>query len=320
MQEIKITDIAGAAWGHDTDLATGTGCTVVLTEQGVPAGIDIRGGGPASRETELLRPTAACAGIHGLLLAGGSAFGLDAAGGVMRYLEERDVGVEVGVMHVPLVVQSNIFDLDYGSSQKRPDAGMAMAACLDSAARKADRSDLPQGSVGVGTGATVGKMQGQSFAMKSGVGHYATQIGMAQVGALAVCNALGDVFDIDTGVQLAGMRDPKGSFLSSEQMLYEMLDKGMTAAPSPANTTLGVVVTNVRFDKTSLTKLAALAQNGLARTIRPVHTSFDGDAVYALSLGTLEAPTLSLDTIGTLAAYVLGKAINNAVRYAKVKP
>ena len=335
MREIAITDIAGAAWGHASDEQGGTGCTVVLTEQGAAAGLDIRGGGPASRETALLEPTAAAAAIHGVLLSGGSAFGLGAADGVLRFLAERSIGVDVGVARVPLVVQADIFDLDFKSADTRPDAVMAEAACRDAVERVAAGSPLPQGSVGVGTGATVGKALGPKQATKSGVGHYAVQLGEIQLGALAVCNAIGDVFDIETGARLAGLRDENGAPLSSEQVLYQMLagvavDRGAgedaparTTEASPAeppvahtNTTLGIVVTNVALDKTALTKLAQMAQNGLARTIRPVHTSFDGDAVFALSVGTLEAPAMALDALGTLAAFVLGKAINNAVRIA----
>ena len=316
MKEIKITDIAGAQWGHASDEEGGTGLTVVLTEQLAPTGLDIRGGGPATRETALLDPVASSSGIHALLLGGGSAFGLDAAGGVMAYLKDQGVGVAVGVARVPLVVQSNIFDLDYRSADAIPDASMAHTACLDAAARSAQQSELPQGSVGVGTGATVGKAQGPSHASKSGVGHYAVQVGALQMGALVVCNAIGDVFDIDTGQQISGMRDGSGALVSSEHYLYDMIS-GKVAPPSAhAHTTLAVVVTNAQFDKTQMTKIAAMAQNGLARTIRPVHTSFDGDAVFAMSIGQLELPALAIDAIGTLAAYVVGKAINTAVRAA----
>ncbi|MCL2492308.1 MAG: P1 family peptidase [Coriobacteriia bacterium] len=316
MKEIAITDIAGVRFGHATDEIGGTGCTVVLTEQGAPTGADIRGGGPASRETELLSPVSSAEGIHALLLSGGSAFGLDAAGGVMRFLEDKGIGVDVGIAHVPLVVASDIFDLDYRSADARPDVDMAQSACLDAAARGAEGAELPQGSVGVGTGATVGKAQGPAHAMKSGFGHFAVQIGPVQMGALVVCNAIGDVFDIETGEQLAGMRDDSGAFVSSEHYLYDMI-AGKVAAPSAhTNTTLCVVVTNVAFDKTKMTKIASMAQNGLARTIRPVHTSFDGDAVFAMSVGQIQLPALAIDALGTLAAYVVGKAINNAVRLA----
>jgi len=317
MQEIKITDIAGAQWGHATDSEGGTGLTVLLTKEGAPAGVDIRGGGPASRETALLNPTATCDGIHGLILSGGSAFSLDAATGVMDYLAGEGIGVDVGVARVPLVVQSDIFDLDYKSVDARPDADMAKIACLDAVARNASGSALPQGSVGVGTGATVGKAMGPAHTMKSGVGHYAVQLGPIQLGAFAVCNAIGDVFDIDTGKQIAGMRDADGNFLSTEHYLYDMMSGKVPPPSTHANTTLGVIVTNVKFDKTKMTKLAMMAQNGLARTIRPVHTSFDGDAVYALSLGDVELPALALDALGTLAAHAMGKAINNAVQLAE---
>ena len=312
MREIQLTDIIGAQWGHADNQEAGTGCTVMLTPQGAPCGVDVRGGGPATREVELLKPSSTAAGIHGLLLAGGSAFGLSAADGVMSYLKKQGVGVDVGVAKVPLVVQTNIFDLDYKESNIYPDRFMAHSACEDAELRSATHKPLPQGSIGVGTGATVGKAQGPMHAMKAGIGHYAAEVGPIQVGALAVCNAIGDVFDIDTGTQLAGMRDDDGSFISTEQYLYDMMAGKVAPPTAHTNTTLGILVTNVKMDKTALTKLASMTQNGLARTIRPVHTSFDGDAVFAVSLGNVELPALAIDGVGSLAAYVMGKAINNA--------
>ena len=316
MREIPITDLPNVWIGHADDEDGGTGCTVILTERGAVAGLDIRGGGPATRETALLKPTASAQTIHAVLLAGGSAFGLGSADGVMAFLAERNIGVDVGVARVPLVVQADIFDLDFQSHDVYPDATMAYQACKDAHQRAEKGTTLAQGCVGVGTGATIGKAMGPGSAMKSGLGHYAVSVGGIRVGALAVCNAIGDVFDIDTGAQLGGLRDEGGAFCSTEEFFYQALEGAVPAPTAGVNTTLGVVLTDVALDKTSATKLAMMAQNGLARTICPVHTSFDGDAVFALSVGNITAPDVALDGLGTLGAYVLGKAINNAVRLA----
>lgn len=305
MREIGILEVGGFRVGQAQDLEAATGLTVILCDRCSPCGVDIRGGGPASRETPLLDPRAASTGIHALVLSGGSAFGLDAAGGVMRYLEERDIGFDVGITKVPLVCQSCVFDLAIGRKDIRPDAAMAYAAC-----EAASRESIQEGCVGVGTGCTVGKCCGAEFAMKSGVGTYAVEVGDIRVGAIVGVNAMGDVFDIDTGEQIAGLRTPDGKGLrSSEQEIYRQIEESQTVT----NTTIGAIVTNVRLDKAQMGKVAAMAHNGFARTIRPVHTSMDGDSIYALSVGDAVG---SPDVVGTLAAYVMGKAVNRAVRAA----
>ena len=307
MQEIGILEVGGFQVGQAQDLDAATGITVLLCDTCAPAGVDIRGGGPASRETPLLDPRAASAGIHALVLSGGSAFALDAAGGVMRYLEERDIGFDVGVTRVPLVCQSCVFDLAIGRKDVRPDAAMAYQACLN-----ARRDTVEEGCVGAGTGCTVGKCGGADFAMKSGLGTYAVRNGDLCVGAIVAVNAMGDIYDIDTGKQLAGLRGEDGTGLrSSEEFIYAM--EAQKAAGYAANTTIGAIVTNAAFDKSKMGKIAAMAHNGFARTIRPVHTSNDGDSIYALSLGTVEA---NIDVVGTLASYVMGKAVGRAVRAA----
>lgn len=307
MQEIGILEVGGFQVGQAQDLDAATGITVLLCDTCAPAGVDIRGGGPASRETPLLDPRAASAGIHALVLSGGSAFALDAAGGVMRYLEERDIGFDVGVTRVPLVCQSCVFDLAIGRKDVRPDAAMAYQACLN-----ARRDTVEEGCVGAGTGCTVGKCGGADFAMKSGLGTYAVRNGDLCVGAIVAVNAMGDIYDIDTGKQLAGLRSEDGTGLrSSEEFIYAM--EAQKAAGYAANTTIGAIVTNAAFDKSKMGKIAAMAHNGFARTIRPVHTSNDGDSIYALSLGTVEA---NIDVVGTLASYVMGKAVGRAVRAA----
>ena len=308
MKEIDLLEVGGFRAGHAQDREAGTGCTVLLFDGCAPAGVDIRGGGPASRETPLLDPRMDAKGIHALLLSGGSAFGLDAAGGVMRYLEERDIGFDTGVTKVPLVCQSCIFDLAVGRPDVRPDAAMAYRAC-----ENASREPLANGCVGGGTGACVGKYRGREFAMKTGIGTWAAQVGEIRVGAVVVLNALGDIFDIDTGKQIAGMRTEDGRGLrSSEQALWE--DAGQCRSLFTGNTTIGAVLTNGAFNKAELGKIAAMAHNGYARAIRPVHTTADGDSIYALSVGS---QTADLNAVGSLAAYVMGKAISRAVQAAE---
>lgn len=305
MREIGILEVGGFRVGQAQDSDAATGLTVILCDTCAPCGVDIRGGGPASRETPLLDPRAASTGIHALVLSGGSAFGLDAAGGVMRFLEERDIGFDVGITKVPLVCQSCVFDLGIGRKDVRPDAQMAYAAC-----EAASRESMQEGCVGVGTGCTVGKCCGTDFAMKSGVGAYAVEVGEIRVGAIVGVNAMGDVFDIDTGEQIAGLRTPDGTGLrSSEAEIYRQIEKSNAVT----NTTIGAIVTNVKLDKVQMGKVAGMAHNGFARTIRPVHTSMDGDSIYALSVGDAVG---SPDVVGTLAAYVMGKAVGRAVRAA----
>lgn len=307
MQEIGMLEVGGFRIGQAQDTEAATGITVLLCDDCAPTGVDIRGGGPASRETPLLDPRATSTGIHALVLSGGSAFGLDAAGGVMRYLEEQGVGFDVGVTRVPLVCQSCVFDLAIGRKDIRPDAAMAYQACLD-----ARRDHVDEGCVGAGTGCTVGKCCGADFAMKSGLGTYAVRNGDLCVGAIVAVNAMGDIYDIDTGKQLAGVRGEDGTGLrSSEEMIYAAA--AQMATGYAANTTIGAIVTNAAFDKAKMGKIASMAHNGYARTIRPVHTSNDGDSIYALSVGQVSA---DIDVVGTLAAYVMGKAVGRAVRAA----
>lgn len=306
MKTIDIMEIEGFSVGHAQDVEGGTGCTVVLFDTSSPAGVDVRGSGPASRETPLLNPVADATGIHAILLSGGSAFGLDAAGGVMRYLEERDIGFDVGVTKVPLVCQSSLFDLQVGKVDVRPDQNMAYQAC-----ENASREKMEEGNVGAGTGCTIGKILGPDKSMKSGIGTYAVQVGDIQVGAIVAVNALGDVYDTETGKQIAGLL-VDGKLASSEQVLWNMAGKETDLFTG--NTTLGIVITNAKFDKTHLNKIASMAHNGYAQAIRPVHTTADGDSIYAVSVGNVEG---DLNAIGSLSAYVMGKAIGQAVRSAK---
>ena len=304
MKEILLSEFENIRIGNAQNVEAATGCTVVICEKGAPTGVDIRGGGPASRETQILNPVAACEKIHAVLLSGGSAFGLDASGGVMKYLEERNIGFDVGVTKVPLVSTSCIFDLQIGNKNIRPDIEMGYKACIDS-----ENSKLIEGNVGVGTGATVGKYRGPKTMMKSGLGIYAVQVGDLKVGAIVAVNALGDIKDYDTGEIIAGLLDENCQrFLNTEDELYKEVDKKQDLFTG--NTTIGIVVTNAKFDKTAMTKVAAMAQNGLARTIYPVHTTADGDSVYAMSVGDV---TSDINIVGTLGAKVMAKAINRAV-------
>lgn len=281
---------------------------VLLSLRGV-CGVDVRGGGPASRETELLNPLASNQGVHGILLSGGSAYGLDSAAGVMQYLEERKIGLKVKEALVPIVVGSCIFDLGCVNSQVRPDKKMGYAACLDS-----EKNRERNGNVGAGMGATVGKIHGNQRAMKSGLGSFALQIGRLQVGAIVVVNAVGDVFEMDSQKQLAGLLNKrKDGMVSSELEAVKLLQ---LASVFSLNTTIGAIITNAKLDKASMNKVAAMASNGIARTIRPVNTSMDGDSVYAMSVGNVKS---SADVVGTLAAHVLAQAINRAVLESDAK-
>lgn len=305
-EEIPINEIENIKIGNAENSEYATGCTVIICEKGMAAGIDVRGGGPASRETELLNPSASAEVIHAVLLSGGSAFGLDAAGGVMEYLAEKGIGFTVGDIHVPLVCQSCIFDLAFVSDKVKPDKAMAKKAC-----ENAELNSPSQGNFGAGTGATVGKFCEPERIMNSGLGIYAVKLGDLKVGAVVAVNAMGDVYDFETGQELAGMRTEDGKSIdNSEAALYEMYLKDPLYSAPNTNTTIGAIITNAKFDKAKLNKIAAMAQNGLARSIRPVHTLSDGDTVYALSSGDVAA---DVNVVGTLASHVMAAAIRNAV-------
>ena len=308
-REIPVTDIPGIKIGQTENEEAGTGCTVIVCENGMRAGLDVRGGGPASREPLLLDPLMAADSIHAIVLGGGSAFGLGAANGVMEYLEEKGIGFDVGVTKVPLVVQSDIFDLTVADTFTRPDEAMGYEA-----ARLAmETPNYRDGNYGVGCGATVGKIAGMERCMKTGIGSYALQIGELQVGAIVVVNALGDVFDWKNGEQIAGL-------LSEDKKTLESTEEYMKASIEAVdnkfvgNTTLAVVITNASFGKAQLCKIAGMGHDGYARSIRPVHTTADGDSIYAVSVGDVNADQ---DLVGTLAAEVISEAIIRAVENAE---
>lgn len=305
MKEIKLTEIGNFNIGNAQDLENGTGVTVIISKEGMGAGIDIRGGGPASRETPLLNPLMHAETIHALVLSGGSAFGLDASAGVMEYLEERNIGFDVGFTKVPLVLQSCIFDLGYKNFKIRPDKEMGYKACLDS-----ENNIIKEGSFGAGTGAAVGKLYGMEQSQKSGLGVYAVQVGELKIGAIVAVNAFGDVFD-NKGNKIAGLKDKNGNFLDFKEEMYKSIKPKNHFTD---NTTIGAIITNAKFSKAMLCKVASMGQNGLARRISPVHTMSDGDSVYALSVGNLEA---DVNVVGTLACQVMEMAIERAVKLSK---
>ena len=308
MRQIPITAITGIQIGQAENAAAGTGCTVLVCPDGMRAGLDVRGGGPASRESQLLSPLASAQAIHALVLAGGSAFGLDAAGGAMRCLEERGIGFDVGITKVPLVCQSDLFDLTVGDASVRPDAAMGYEA----ARRALDAPNYRDGNAGAGCGASVGKIAGMRTCMKTGIGSCAVQLGTLQVGAIVALNALGDVFDWRTGQKVAGLlNEDRTAFRSTEAYMRARTD--IVENRFTGNTTLAAVLTNAAFEKAALCKIAGMAHDGFARSIRPVHTSADGDSIYALSCGNLRADQ---DLVGTLAAEVVCEAILCAVRSA----
>ncbi|MGH7410569.1 MAG: P1 family peptidase [Candidatus Methylomirabilis sp.] len=304
----QITDIEGIRVGHCSDLEAITGCTVLLCEEGAVGGADIRGSASGTRELDALHPLHLVDRIHGLLLAGGSAFGLDAAGGVMQYLEERGVGFAVGVTRVPIVPAAILFDLRIGNFRVRPDQTMGYRAC-----QAATSGPIEEGSVGAGTGATVGKLMGIECAMKGGVGTSSLSLpGGVMVGALAAVNAFGDVIDPETGRILAGLRDgPNGTrLLDTAAQMRAGVRPGGYARES---TTLVAVATNARLTKVEATKLAQQAQLGLARTVRPVHTTLDGDAIFVLATDRVSG---DLNTIGLAAAEAVAQAVVRAIKLA----
>ena len=309
MREIPVTEVGPILIGQTENAEAATGCTVFIAPQGMRAGLDVRGGGPASRESQLLNPLMAAQSIHAIVLAGGSAYGLGAANGVMRYLEQNGIGYDTRYALVPLVVQSDIYDLSVGDASIRPDADMGYEA----ARRAMEDPNYKDGNYGAGCGATVGKYAGMDYCMKSGIGSYAIQIGELKIGAVVVLNALGDVYDWKTGRQIAGMLNEEKDGLRSTadymRQSYAVVDNKFTG-----NTTICVVFTNARFEKAQLCKIAGMAHDGYARSINPVHTSADGDSIYAVSIGEIEADQ---DLVGTLAAEVVSEAITRAVKSAE---
>ena len=305
-EKIKIQDIDGLRIGNAQDEEAKTGVTVLMFDNGATVGIDVSGGGPAARETHLADPTTADNPINAIMLSGGSAYGLAAADGIMKYLEEHDIGYDTGYAKVPLVCGSCIYDLGIGSASVRPDSDMGYKACED-----AEKNNPLSGDYGAGCGATVGKIKGMEYASNSGLGIYAVKLGDLEMAAVVAVNALGDVYDPETGEELAGLKSEDGTqLIDTRTELYKISEK---TDMFTGNTTIGVIVTNGNFTKAEMSKIASMARNAYARCINPVGTMADGDTIYAASIGEVEA---DINVAGTLAADVMEKAIINAVQSA----
>lgn len=307
-KEISFTDIKGIRIGNAQDYEGMTGVTVMIFDEENTGGIDISGGGPASREPYLLNPLMAPQSLNAIVLSGGSAYGLDASAGVMKYLEEKDQGFHILGTVVPLVVQSCIFDLMTATPFVRPDAAMGYAACQD-----AEENHPVSGIIGAGTGACIGKICGMKRGQKSGIGYYAMQLGDLQVGAMVVVNAFGDVYDYKNGQKIAGTMNPeRTALIEAEELFY-----GADPAQTRGNTTLAIVVTNGDFSHAQMSKVASMARGAYSRCIKPVGTLIDGDTIYAMSVGEHKVEA-DINVVGTLAVRVLSEAILDAVRSSEM--
>jgi L-aminopeptidase/D-esterase-like protein len=306
----SITEIGGIRVGHYTDARRPTGCTVVLFDRSAVAGVDVRGSAPGTRETDLLNPINTVEQVNGILLTGGSAFGLDAATGVMTYLEAHGRGFHMGSNVVPIVPAAVLYDLNIGDPKIRPDAQAGYTAC-----ENASGTNVPEGNVGAGAGATVGKMFGPRYAMKGGLGTASVQIGDSDliVGAIVAVNAIGDIIDRHTGRILAGARADDG--IAYADTMTQLMGGVTLHARGGENSTIGIIATNARLNKVQATKIAQMAHDGFARAINPVHSTMDGDTIFAAATGTSSAAA-DLTTIGAVAAEVMAHAINRAVLMA----
>ena len=314
----SITDVDHIQVGHAQDMEALTGCTVILCPRGAVAGISQRGGAPGTRETDLLRPNHLVEKVHAILLSGGSAFGLDAAGGVMKYLEEKKVGYKTGAALVPIVPAAILYDLAIGIASVRPDAAMGYQACLNAAREKPE-----EGNIGAGTGATVGKIFGMQAAMKSGIGTSSREIGGGVViGAIAAVNAFGDVLDYHDRKIIAGAQKTLGEtkiksgiqFANTLDVLGSMVGRGIMSFASKQNTIIGVIATNAKLDKSGASKFAESASDGISLTVQPAFSMFDGDTIFGLSTGSKK---IDMTILCAFASLVFADAILNAVRAAK---
>lgn len=302
-----ITDVEGIKVGHSQCENGVTGCSVILCEEGATPGIDTRGGAPGTRETDIFKSEMMVDKIHGVVLSGGSAFGLAASSGTMKYLEEIDVGFDVGVTKVPIVSSAVIFDLNIGDYKIRPDFDMGYEACKNSS-----REENRQGNIGCGMGATVGKILGPGNSMKSGLGSATISLGKLKVSALVSVNSFGDIYDYETNKQIAGVYDYKRKKLLNT---YDIMKKGKRKLDfSMENTTIGVIGTNAILTKAGANKISQMAHNGYAKSINPVHTMLDGDTIFTMATNRVE---VDINLVGTLASEVMSRAITNAILNAK---
>jgi L-aminopeptidase/D-esterase-like protein len=312
----SLTDVEGIQVGHFTDKRRPTGCTVILCEKGATGGVDVRGGAPGTRETDLLNPVMTVQQVFAVVLSGGSAFGLDAASGVMRYLDEKDIGYAVGpTIKVPIVPAAILFDLGVGGSWKiRPTAESGYQACL-----AASKGPVTEGNIGAGAGATVGKMFGPRYAMKTGIGTASIHVGDTGVvvAALVAVNAVGDIYDPHTAQIIAGARAADGHGFRNS--IAQMRNGYGVLLPNGTNTTIGVVATNAKLDKDQTTKVAQMAHDGYGRAINPTHTPADGDTIFAVATGTISS-RVNHGTIGALAAEAMAMAIVRSATQAQGIP
>ena len=319
LEAIDVCDVDGFCFGNYTDGEAGTGCTVIVAPEGATGGVDVRGGAPASRETDLLRPENTVDKVHAVCLSGGSAFGLEAASGVARELESRGIGLPVGPTQVPIVCSSCIFDLAFGDPTVRPDIEAGIAAVRE--ALDHTPTTLEQGNVGAGTGATVGKLMGPATCMKAGLGAAAVALGTVKVGAVVSVNACGNVVDPTTGEWVAGMRAAADSDQIVDMELAALAAAGSMKMPlDRTNTTISCIVTNVELTKAQATKVSQMAADAYAPAIRPTHPTNDGDTIYTLASGKLDSQAsvaVPLDLLGMLAVRALETAIVNGAKTAK---
>ena len=308
MYEGFLTDVKGIKLGHAEDKLALTGTSVILCGEGFTAGVDVRGAGPGTRETDLLRSENLVQKVHAVFLTGGSAFGLDVGGGIMKFLEEKNVGFDVGVGVVPIVPGAVLFDLAVGDSKVRPDFKMGYTA-----AKNAREKDESMGNLGAGCGASVGKILGNDFAMKSGIGQSSVKVGELIVSSIVALNALGDIFDYEDGKRIAGVYDRKNKKFLDTCALYEKRLKDYNQF-SPANTTISLVATNAKLTKANCNKISQMAHDGYARSINPVHTMNDGDTIFTLASGEVAA---DINLVGILAAKTISRSIANAIYSAE---
>lgn len=320
MKQGAITDLAGIYIGHFTDTRRPTGCTVVLCPEGAVGGVAVVGAAPGARETDLLNPTSTVNEVHGIVLSGGSAFGLDSAGGVMRWLHEHGYGLSVGPVRVPIVPGAVLFDLlvdafvQPGGSGITPDAEAGYRACID--AMENPTSALRQGNIGAGTGATVGKLNGPTCAMRGGLGWAALNVNGITIAAIIACNAVGDVIDPHTDTILAGARTAPDSLTRLNAVAAELDGLSTNGLKAGSNTTIGVIITDATLTKAQAQRLAQVGHDGLARTIRPVHTAMDGDTLFALATGKNPTP-IDVMQLATAAGEVTAMAVVNAIQHAE---
>ena len=307
-----ITDIPGIKVGHYTDTNAGTGCTVILTEDGAIAGVDVKGSAPGTRETELLRPMNLVSEIHAVLLSGGSTFGLDAASGVVRYLEDLKIGIEFGKFKIPIVSSAIPFDLELLRGDVRPGPTEGYLAC-----ENASTSVTDQGTVGAGTGATVAKLLGMDRAIKGGIGSSSIDLGNGlKVGAIVAVNSLGSIYDPEDGSLIAGPRSTDGSEMYDSMKLITSTDTNLPTTNESSNTTLGIVATNATLTKEQANKLASVAHDGLAMAVRPAHSMNDGDVVFALSTKAT-SQDVNINQLCAASVLCLSRAILNGVQLAR---